>query len=577
MPSDHSSTTPGKRPKNDRHNSTTSDVSQSPGDGHALSHRSGVHHKSARHLVSHGRGRNSSFGRTLSKINVNAANAVQHEEAPHSARLSSNGTPLLSPRPRPAMKRTQTATALSHKSQSHTALRKNHSSGQLHRIGSAKHMNKHSRPEFHRSKSQPDKIKHNKSPPPPTNEQQASVHFDVGDDDDEEEMEGVDDGWTEESASQSPNTTRENTRSNTRQNSVILEPEPGSPEPQDKEEPSDTALAGSLKAEEHKMVEQKDFAPPTVVTAQSSYQEERNVRPADADAVAKRLLQRNQRANPPPAVTEVSARANATPQDSEQFPHSTNGALNASQAGTPMISRFIGDSSAPGSNDGTPMDTQHMPVRKTLAHHHHESSSDIKRNQSAPNFGLPLSPNPSEAPGSGANTPGGTNRPSRTQQKLWLQRGLSNVEANSQQQVPGLLAPGRMSRGGTMLRQYEKIEKELTVVRRFRDPIIDSMERLRRMRIAQGKGTDAASDMSPRKNRRTKDGSQTPRPESIKSQSSAPSTTERSRVSFVLSTPGDDDDDPQPAWRHMTLEEIEEATIDMRRQMWELHSPGEAD
>ena len=191
MPSDHLTTTPGKRPKVDRHNSTTSVVSQSPNDGHAHSHshRQG-HHKPTRHVVSHGRGRNLSFGRTLSKLNVNAANAARDEEGPQSARqLSSTGTPLLSPRPKPAMKRTQTSTALSHKSQSQsqTALRKNHSSGQLHRIGSAKHMAKHSRPELHRSKSQPDKTKHNKSPPPPTNEQQASVHFDVGDEDDDGE------------------------------------------------------------------------------------------------------------------------------------------------------------------------------------------------------------------------------------------------------------------------------------------------------------------------------------------------------------------------------------------------------
>ena len=48
------------------------------------------------------------------------------------------------------------------------------------------------------------------------------------------------------------------------------------------------------------------------------------------------------------------------------------------------------------------------------------------------------------------------------------------------------------------------------------------------------------------------------------------------KVSFALSVADDEDDDP-PDWQHMSIEEMEDATLDIRRQMWELHPVAEGD
>lgn len=592
MPGDLPSTTPVKRPKADRNNSTSSITSQSAAEGHAHSHRPAIHKRQS-HTVGHGRGRNASFGRTLSKININAANASHADDVnvPQSARNTATSASLMSPRHKSSMRRTQTSVALHQRSHSSTMLKKNHSSGQLHRPASAKHSVK--RPDFHRSKSQPDKIKH-KSPPLEPVDRPAAVRFDMGDDEDEdgEEMEGVDDGWTEESASQSPNTTRENTRNNTRQNSVVLDPEENPyiksiekpPDEEGHEEDVPEDAIETVEVEDDPRIQQQDFAPTSI--SKSSYQEGHEAKPPNADAIAKRLFQRTVRtSNPPPTVSQVSAladaSANATPNDPNPLASRQNGTTpGVSRGGTPMVSRFIEDGSAPGSKDGTPVDAHEMAARKTPMRDRREST-DMKRNQSAPNFASAFAA-PPDGQTPGTSTPGGPQGRSRTQQKLWLQRGLSNIEANSQQHLPGMLTSGRTQRGGNMLRQYEKVEKELAVVRRYRSPLIESMERLRKMKLVPKKTTDAI-DTSPKKPRQSRDGTRTPGADSIKSSTtstSAPRNALRSKVSFALSAPEDDDDDEgdaTPDWQHMTLEEIEEATMDIRRSMWELQPSGEAE
>jgi len=414
----------------------------------------------------------------------------------------------------------------------------------------------------------------------------------MGDDDDDEDgedMEGVDDGWTEESASQSPNTTRENTRNNTRQNSVVLDPEqnphiksiekPPDEEVDEEEVPEDVTEAVEVEDDDPR-IHQQDFAPQQdLVISKSSYQEGHEAKPPNADAIAKRLFQRTVRTtNPPPMVSQVSALANANANASANA--TPNGITpGVSHAGTPMVSRFIEDGSAPGSKDGTPVDAHEMAARKTPMRDRREST-DMKRNQSAPNFASAFAA-PPDGQTSGTSTPGGPQGRSRTQQKLWLQRGLSNIEANSQQHLPGMLTPGRTQRGGNMLRQYEKVEKELAVVRRYRSPLAESMERLRKMKLVPKKTTDVV-DTSPKKARQSRDGTRTPGADSIKSSTStsAPRNALRSKVSFALSAPDDDDDEEgeaTPDWQHMTLEEIEEATMDIRRSMWELHPSGEAE
>ena len=131
------------------------------------------------------------------------------------------------------------------------------------------------------------------------------------------------------------------------------------------------------------------------------------------------------------------------------------------------------------------------------------------------------------------------------------------------------------------LRQYEKIEKEYLVVRRYRDPIWESMERLKKLHAAAGKTPQAHNaGPSPKKRNRPRDGTRTPGAESTRSGTSSNNTgVSRTRVSFALSAPDDEEDETEHPvdWHSMTIEELEEATLNIRRQMWELHSAEEGE
>ena len=523
----------------------------------------------------HGRlgARNPSFGRNLSKINIAAAATVRDEEAPQSAKLAADGMPLMSPRQKQSMKRTQTSLALMPKTASSAGLKKNHSSGQLHKSSSTKHTPK--RPDMHRSQSHPGKTKHKQSPP--ARQQQTAVHFDVGSEDEEtEDMEGVDDAWTEDSASQSPNTTRENTRSNTRQNSVILDPAQN-PNLRRDDEPPDKGMSSSSLGRNIETVQARDFANSDAPRSRASYQENPQIRPPDAEAISKRLLLRSHQQNPPPRVSDISATASVDSTSAKQVAAPETGpSVPGSVGSAPLVSRFITGGSTPGSKDGTP----HASSISFAQNEHNngsqsqDDSGDIKRNQSTPNFVVPYSPIPSEG-GSGTNTPGGPLRQSRTQQKLWLQRGLSNIEAKSQQQLSGLGGLGHPA--SIAMRQYEKVEKEYLVVRRFRDPISEAMERLTKLHSVNSKAPSRTnSGISPKKKSRANDGTRTPGSETARPGAIGQT---RSRVSFAFSAPDDEDEDrhQQRDWYSMTIEELEEATLDIRRQMWELHSPGETE
>ncbi|KAI4778181.1 hypothetical protein E4T44_14289, partial [Aureobasidium sp. EXF-8845] len=410
------------------------------------------------------------------------------------------------------MKRNNTSVHLP-RNHSHAALKKNLSSGQLSRVTAGKttvHARtaaQHSRPDIRRAHTGP--VKRSKSPAP----KPARQSFDVGDDDDDddddddvEEMEGVEDQWTEESASASPSTTRDNTQANTRQNSVVLDPKlnPYARHLAEEEAANDSSGSDtvgsrsppkSTKAPVNLSIRTKDFAAPqaapTSAPLQQQLQHQQHQPPTssynaqaaqhhmpDADAIARRLLERHNSAlhAAPPRVSSVSALANPHYGDPKSLSNTNAGSSVTGGSNTPLVSRFITNDGV-DSKDGTPADQSGFlqgakgHSRTASQAQTRKEQSDLYRNQSTPNFASQKQP-PTPS-GSGAVTPDPALNQSRTQQKLWLQRGLSNIEASSQPHLPGLLPTGRAQAMRTPHagKQFEFVDKEWAVVRRFQNPI----------------------------------------------------------------------------------------------------------
>ncbi|KAL4979067.1 hypothetical protein BDW66DRAFT_117025 [Aspergillus desertorum] len=246
---------------------------------------------------------------------------------------------------------------------------------------------------------------------------------------------------------------------------------------------------------------------------------EDSVRPPDQGDITSRLLSPSHSAKAPPAMSSISAMATPAPvdtisrnasltnlasaQDGLRRPMST---ANIVQASTPSqapgsssieggVSRFINNKIATSRTDSDPNTPSSF-----LPHYHPQtppSPKGTKKARSSPSSRQP-----------------GTEPPSRTQQKLWLQRtaALNNSPPDSQgastsvspsamrpayvsgtaRAGPGPYDPARAlvngsSRNGGTLHQseakhvrrvYEKTATELTVVRRFQSPTSASFTRL---------------------------------------------------------------------------------------------------
>ncbi|KAF1349683.1 hypothetical protein BDV97DRAFT_173024 [Delphinella strobiligena] len=590
---------------------TSSNASQSPTDSQGTARPGAGYHKPHKHVVHHGRmGRNPSFHRALSKVKIQTvaqvpAQAIEEDDTPTTPkakahrRTHSVGGPasasLLappSPGPRPGgMKRNNTSLALP-RTGSTTALKKNHSSSQLQRLGSSRNVGhahkpaRQERPDMRRANTQP--YKRHKSPAPVADFRRPSVHFNVGnddDDDDDQEMEGVDDVWTEESASASPNTTRDNTRNNTRQNSIVLDPlqNPYAHNPQSRpeEKPPDTdddevavvtepppapglgqsslrththdfatqemadnaahlhllqrqreEAEAKAQAQEHDETpdeddedtehaeeeddddddddDEEDDEEKQVSQVQNQQQEHQQriqqvshsqsqqhhdqqqhhhsnhqSRPLDTELISKRLLEKN--APAPPRVSSVSAMANAASADPKSLSQSHNGNLAPTGANnTPVVSRFVGPDDGTDSKEATPRNQSSFlrthQRSSSISHTASQQDGNLQRNKSAPNFQAQDRPVTSPTTPSGAQTPDTLLNNSRTQQKLWLQRGLSNIEASSHPHLPSLKLPtGRAQamRTTNKATQFDFVDKEYAVVRRFHNTLFQGVERIR--------------------------------------------------------------------------------------------------
>jgi len=487
MASDDESHSRPKRPTAmTRQSSSQSHISQSPSEGHQRT----AHHKTQRHHVVGQRvQRNTSFGKNLNKLSKAEKQAQQAQQAVESTgrhhRRTQSGNSVSAPSsPRPGFKRHASSGAIVRANQAHVQanIRRNHSSGQLPpRQGHAKHALKSSKHENGPSKRALATPKESRTSSP---EPHAAVHFEMPNDDEE----GDDGGWTEESASQSPTTTRSNTRSN----SVILEAQHRAAEinmEKNRGEPSQQAsLAREPPVQSTTQTLTDRTRSNTQMNGGSSYQ---HSRPPDADMITSRLLQRSASHHVPPQTTSVAATV-VSSSDRHNLLNHTAGSVGSTLVDTPgrdLVSRFMdGDGSAGTPHDGTYMSSNHNNHESTLG-----DLDSSKRNKSMPNFSG--TDTPSKTPQrSGTTTP--TNLPpSRTQQKLMLQRASSNIE-------PQKLVPVTLPRTGgptylqssihyntngegrldpRLQQQFNHVAVEYDVVRRYRNPMADALGRIYQM------------------------------------------------------------------------------------------------
>ncbi|KAF2745334.1 hypothetical protein M011DRAFT_469715 [Sporormia fimetaria CBS 119925] len=540
---------PKRPPAMARQSSTSSHLSQSLSDGQGPS-KPTPHKGPRKHVVGQGRVTRNASGKNLSKLNKAAqAHGGDGEPSRHHHRSQSDRSNSAPSSPRPGFKRNASTggviRAAHHQQHTHTAIRKNHSSGHLARLGHSKAVLKASRSEIappKKSLAQTGKARA-RSP-----EAHATVHFDVGEaetgDDD------ADDGWTEASASQSPATTRTNTRSN----SMILEqPKPAmsaeqdestqstetsqsaqasqavETPPEERSQPPETshaehpqpARSGLEQPQANEPSQRRSPEPvtrPLVDRARPAQHNGGNAhhrsRAPDADMITSKLLQRSLSHTARPQVSAVAASVSVG-QDGRTRGNSSGSTL-VDTPGRDLVSRFMDA----GSSGGTPRNSL-IPSRGSPQSTNEDFEHQVKRNRSMPNFanaeatGSSTSRTTSTHRRSGATTPTHLPTPSdflppsRTQQKLLLQRASSTIEPN--RMVPAMLprsgAPNGYVHAGMvgmsafagsgnaegridprLLQQFNHVNVEYRVVRRYRDPLGDAVQRVSRILGIDGGG-----------------------------------------------------------------------------------------
>jgi hypothetical protein len=596
----------------------------------ASSHKLNQQH-GTRHVVRpHIGGRTMSFGRNLSKLaskNNHPSLHLQSDAAmapsattstPHRAQnqrpdphsLHSPAATPASPRPSHSVKRNASAFTVT-RTTTHSALKKNHSSGHLPRHGSSKNVAKAARHAFPMRRTQSSKSvssqKSQKSQNSPIEAQHPTVRFDLGDEivpddrtsEEEEEEDEVeedeDNAWTEDSTSLSPTTTRDHTR----QNSVTLD--------------SSTLHAINLRA---------SIMARGNTTKQSSAATNENRQPESTtlrrnasshsiltpDAITSRLLMRNPSVNPV-AVSNISVTALGTPDQSRissfsQLSGSQDSimteAASSGSGGRDLVSRFLagGNSHVPNSEIfvQTLEDRQGRHDSEDQGYDSDNQLEELdlhRRNRSTPSM--------TGTTKAGGRTPVPANiilPPSRTLQKLELQRASTMVEpamkipvAPLRPTAPLLLSSGVNTFGfghgeeDTVPAQvqglFAQIDKEYAVIRRFRRPVDDAISRISRKHglsespvngtaggaSVAGKAPSMELGYSKPNGRGSTDDAEPEHSPELKSPVHL--NSRRSKVAFELPSRQTDDaaetEESRPSSRAMRREERE-----IRRRMWDL-------
>ncbi|KAK4580110.1 hypothetical protein LTR86_000313 [Recurvomyces mirabilis] len=593
-------------------------------------------HHPLRHTVGGAKGRhakivlprNHSSGRNLAKMGRQAAAAQQQQAAMqfaqqqqqedgrkhHHARQRSHegDTEIRLPgsldEDRPVMRRNMTASELP-RNQSRTKLKKNLSHGQLTRLSSGKNLaamgsgknlagmglkgGKRTRPQseeiqLHKERDlheqevellrqqEARKASRENGGPKRVGFAVGSVGGDTSAEDDETtKMEGTEqheDEWTEESASASPYSTRQNTANNSRRTSVAQDKPPDRAaarlqhpavnfsipearslkevqvqEPRKESQAEADGTPAASDASDESATSPKSMLPAQIIQASPSPEKEPSPPPPpspppiEKQAVAPVLHIRSplhgakEHPNPtakrltsaqlpaPALLSSISAlddghSGHGSPAPSLRSARSALGNDGAAdQDPDELVSRFVPSSSHPTTGSGSNTNPMNTPRTGSLQGHTPEDESSMPRVRTrATTFHAgPVSPGSTRSGSSGATTPA-IGR-SRIELKMMQDKALADREAAAEKQplvphhiydrrnetlksylnlatlnahdgrnnsLPG--STNAYSMGPEIFQgRFKAVNTELKVVQKFRDPIADSLERLRKCRIAK--------------------------------------------------------------------------------------------
>lgn len=329
-----------------------------------------------------------------------------------------------------------------------------------------------------------------------------AVHFDL-------EPDSPDADWTEVSNSESPSKTRSGSRAS---------PELGAEEqPTASGPPADqlrAQLARSPSSPEtrslHLQENQSPSRPRTVSAPMQRQQRPGGRPPNDSHAIiTTRLLGRHPAHNAPPQVTAVQATFNPH-RSGQSSPRSLARSPMPTAPGTPsgprerLVSRFIiGSQGTPGTNEygAGSISPPQRPYSGNAKHggtaadnaEDRDDDKNIRRRKSTGDM-LPSKGSP-DSDGSSSSLRQHAPQPSRIQQKLWLQRASSAVEPHQLMPADGGIGIGSGAGGGgdhiggagfsggegrdpRMQKQIDRAEIEYGVLRRFQNPVAESVRRL---------------------------------------------------------------------------------------------------
>lgn len=321
-------------------------------------------------------------------------------------------------------------------------------------------------------------------------EQQKQGVFDLGNASGDEDEEAE---WEDSTAS--PELTRNNSKVSTPQRAHT-------PNGESKEQPPEPAPD---------LAPEKSSSPPSPVVLKNnkSAPNLRSERISSDDRLRQQpalLQQQNGRGTrAPPAMITTHATSSqqhlARNESQRSLLKSANTSLEASQEGNkPVTTPTFANQSSSGSGAVSHFLTNEQ-TRPRSTQDDSDSDSD---SQSVSDFMASYKPQPSESPEKprvSVNKPRVASQPSRTQQKLELQRRRQAMQGagSSAPLAMGFSAgssaslhsrthshgkgPGRtktvVGDTKTLQRDYETAVKQLTVVRRFRNPVLESLERIR--------------------------------------------------------------------------------------------------
>lgn len=502
-------------------------------------------HKARPHVVGGGHrthGRNPSFGKNLNKLQrmhttsnihlfTEGTNTIGTGARHHQRKKSAPVTPIESPRTSGSshVRWEGENTSLGEHKSHVPSMRKNYSTPALHRNTSA---------------ILPKKALVTDRPQSAKGRPKKSVGFElVGDSDSEEE-------W--EDSTQSPESTRrgsavQSTKDSAESSQVLVDPLTfvKRPYPQI---PQSRSLPESTISNLPQAIEDSDDESATHEQASSvsSHEQEREPQPEprahEPEDIANRLLSQSRLSKAPPAMSSISAMGTATGIDASRRNESITSLSNlasshgglrhapsvpSSQAQSSLpqsssieggVSRFIVNPQA-GAHATSRTDSDPNTPSSFLPHYHPQAPPTPER--SAAKKGKATSPQP---------RPLGDGIPSRTQQKLWLQRTAalttSPPDSNGSPALPqSTIDPAFIATSHTRNGQYdngrgtvngsarvgashdseakhtrkafEKTALELHVVRRFQSPTKNSFMRLQRLMNTSGRpntGSDSTSN-----------------------------------------------------------------------------------